>query len=340
LPVLAIRRIIIVLTTSLILASFLGYGWLIMNHGGLSLYGAREIKSEVIIFGRANTAGAVILMLGLWNLISVLGEESRYRWISFGNLIMALVVLVGISSYAALAGYLVALCFIGLSRYYIDKRPDLPPFFSVVIFGGIAVVFLVFYSGLVEKIADNYSLYTLNGRTFLWSRAWGIIQEGAWLKGIGAGGWYGFYSNSGILGLGPGGVHNALLQSWVEGGIIELGLQFLLFFWLILVGLRSKCVEGIVLVGALIGIFTRNLAESNDLLFGLYTNFWVFLSWFVLISLVALVDKHESGNRPRGGYAGHNVCSYKKRRRTFSLFKRPVSGFGQTGIRGLLGGDK
>jgi len=121
----------------------------------------------------------------------------------------------------------------------------------------------------------------------LWAKGFGMLKEGAWLYGIGAGGWSGM----------AGGVHNALLQSLLEGGIVEFILHLSLFIWLIKTGLKSNSKEGIILVALLVGIFTRNLAESNDLLFGLFNNCNVFISWYVLISLLILNKKRMRDDR-------------------------------------------
>jgi hypothetical protein len=63
-----------------------------------------------------------------------------------------------------------------------------------------------------------------------------------------------------------------------------------LYVWLLRLAMQSRNPYGIVLLAVLVAFFVRNLAESNGVLFGLFNNLEVFLSWYVLASLLVLVE--------------------------------------------------
>lgn len=291
-PSFTIRKISVIITI-LSLASLVAYLWQLFIYGGISSYGDRAFKQHILIFGGSNTAGATILLLGLWNWLLVFEKELKYKISGIGNMLITLFLLIGITSYASLAGYIASVVLLILFKLWKTKGNKI--LFFAIGFFGIALVWLLLSDFVfVLSVNDNH-LRTLYARIDLWADAWQTIRNGAWLYGIGAAGHSEslLFTEQEALVIG-GGLHNALLQSLLEGGIVEFGLHIGLYVWLITLGLKSRCNEGIILVAILGGFFVRNLAESNGLLFGLLNNFDVYFSWYVITILIVLISKKRA----------------------------------------------
>lgn len=292
-----LKRIAIIMPTVLLWASLFAFIWLLFSEGGFSLYAERKFKHSITLFGGSNTAATIILLLGLWNWKNILGDTLKIKSIGICNGLITTFLLIGIASYAALAGYLSSLVLLLLLFLWKKKRGSLLFFVSAIAGVAIVVFFLSGYVFTSDISLEDKMFRTGYQRTLLWSEAWEIIKDGAWLNGVGSAA----YSKPMTIFSEPlgGGIHNALLQSWLEGGIVELALHVGLYIWLIKIGLKHFSKEGIVLVCTLLGMFVRNLAESNGILFGLLNNYNVFLSWYIVVFLVILLKK-EIQNKTRG----------------------------------------
>jgi len=282
-----LNRITSVSITIILSATILVYIWqLLYLYGDISLYGNHHLKENITFYGSSNSAGAAILLMGSWNWLLLFSKKSGYQKLGLYNLIITLFLLIGISSYASLGGYLISIIVLLLLILWQKKYKP----FILLIMGVLGIIAAGFFLSefIFTPHVEDIFLRTFYQRVAIWLEAWHTLKEGALLYGIGAAAW----SGSG----GPGGVHNALLQSWLEGGIIELILHLWLYVWLIRIGLKSKSKEGIVLVALLVSMFIRNLAESNGFLFGSIDNFIVFLSWYVLM-LVFILNKKMDRHR-------------------------------------------
>ena len=286
-----LRMIALVVTIALV-ASVLAYLYR-LGYAGFSYYGEKAFKKRIGIFYRGNMGGAVIMLLGLWNWCLVF-SGAKYRKIGFINLGLTLFLLFGIASQAALGGYLISISVVLLYYFYLIRDRMLLFYLSNLSAIGLAC-FSVYY---VVKSTTIWSLTTLNGRLGIWIEAINVLREGQWLTGVGSGAAQGLTSATSV---GTSNLHNVLIYSLASGGIVELGMVLFIFIWLMKLALSQKQGRGIVLMAFIAGVFVRNLAEASGLLFGYMNNSWVYLSWYVLISIIVLLTNSsdhtgESGN--------------------------------------------
>jgi len=80
-------------------------------------------------------------------------------------------------------------------------------------------------------------------------------------------------------------------------------LVLFFFIWLAVIAIYTKKGTGIVLIAFIIGAFFRDQAESGGLIFGYLNNSWIFISWYVLITIIVLMKD--------GGFQGHGSGSDK-----------------------------
>ncbi len=290
-PVNTLYRLAFFIIATLLSATFLVYLMILQQNGGISMYGSRYIKNNLTFFGGSNAAGAVVLLLGLWNWTFVCMDKSRYRKTGICFALLTLFLLVGIASYSSLAGYVAS--FIVIVIFSLRQR--WLRLFILVLIGMVCLAaVIIFFSYATLPSADrNDMLRTTYQRTRIIEAASEQLKNGAWIYGVGAGAFMETVSGNDSI---RGGVHNALLQSLIEGGIVELSLYIGLYIWLLNISLKRRTNEARVLVAVLTGFFIRNLAESGPLLYGLINNFTIFVSWYVVIYLIVLMDWKETNN--------------------------------------------
>lgn len=289
-----LERFAATVITVALFVSCVAYIYLLVNHfGGLTYFGLQEVKRYALLFGGSNIAGAMLLVFGTWNWVLVLSEKQWIKNLGLLNLAIAAVSLFGIGSRTAVGGFLFAgaVMLIGLLW---RKRRNV--FVSLILIGlmGSAIFGLTFFTPLIVEADINNYFRTFLQRVDMWREAWDVLSEGAWLFGTGAGtnGGLTFLTFEGV-GL-RGGVHNALLQTWLEEGLLGLILYVWSFVWIVRAGFSVPSRTGMVLVAVASGIFFRNLGESNGLLWGLINNFLVFASWLVIVHLLIYCRKVDS----------------------------------------------
>lgn len=288
-----LERLAATVITVVLFISGGAYIFILANRvGDFSFFGLQEAKRHILLFGGANAAGAMIFLFGAWNWFLVLCGNQRLRNLGFLNLAIALIMIFGIASRSAVGGFLFAGVMILIGFLWRKRRQ---PLVSLLLVGllGCAIFGLIFFTPVIIEADTNEVPRTFYQRMDMWSLAWEVLSDRYWLFGAGTGTNAGlaFFTFEGI-GL-RGGVHNALMQTWLEEGIPGLILYVWLFVWLVRTGLSASSVSGIALVAVASGIFFRNLGESNGLLWGLVNNYLVFVSWFVIIHLLIYCKKKK-----------------------------------------------
>jgi len=278
-----LKMVAFVVTFGLVV-SLIAYVYQILSEGGLANYGKREFKVNLIIYYKSNVAGAVILLLGLWNWVLVFSGE-RYRKVGLFNVVLTLFLLFGIASQASLGGYMMSLSIVLLYYFYNIRSRMLLFYLSY-----LTAFLLAFFSLYVVVMSTTIeTLSSANGRLGLWLEALGVFREGSWITGIGSGASRQLLSGTSYSGRD---LHNVFLYSLASGGIVELAIVLFVFVWLTMFALKAGRGARVVLVAFVFGIFVRNQAESNGLIFGYLNSSWIFLSWYVLITIFALIESN------------------------------------------------
>lgn len=295
-----LERLAATVITIVLFISCGSYIYLLVNHAGqLTFFGLQEVKRYIILFGGSNIAGAMILVFGTWNWLLLLSNKRRLRNLGFLNLAIAAVLLYGIASRSSIGGFLFAGAVILIGFLWIKHRNLLVSLLLVGLIGSAIFGLIFFTPVIIEADATNELPRTFLQRTDMWRLAWDKLSDRYWMFGAGAGTNAGltFFTFEGI-GL-RGGVHNALLQTWLEEGLPGLILYVWFFVWLVRAGLSVPSRTGMALVAVASGIFFRNLGESNGLLWGLLNNFLVFVSWFIVIHLLVYSRKDSQELYPK-----------------------------------------
>jgi len=277
-----LKMICYVVTISLI-ASLISYLYQLLMSGGFKNYASKDFKAWITLFYSGNTAGAVVLMLGLWNWMLVF-SGGRYLKIGLMNSLVALFLLLGIASQAALGGFLASISCVVFYYFYTIRHRMFLFYISNVITMALAL-FSIYY--VVESTTIK-GVSTLHGRVGIWIVALDVLKGGKWLGGIGSGA--AFWLTS-VTDIGAMNVHNLLIHSLASGGIIELTVVLFVFAWLARMALPEIHGTGIVLLAYVAGAFVRCQAESGGFLFGYLNNSWTFLSWYVVISIIVLMQR-------------------------------------------------
>lgn len=285
-------KMIAFIVTFGIMVSVISYVYLLVSEGGFVNYGRRSFKVMIRIYYISNLAGAVVLLLGLWNWVLVF-SGGRYLKLGVLNLLLTLFFLFGITSQAALGGFLASMSVVSFYYIYTIRQRMLLFYMSnlLTMFLGVLSVYIVVISTTIETLS------TANGRIGIWLDVLGIFREGQWLTGVGSGASRLLLSGTSY---GERDMHNVLFSALASGGIVELGIVVFVFAWLVRISLSKGRGAGVVLMAFVVGVFVRNQAESNGLVFGYLNNSWVFLSWYALISIIVLMADgafitHESG---------------------------------------------
>lgn len=289
-----LMRIPLFTVTILLSLSLIALLYLFLSHGAISSFGNKSFKPFIHIFGGSNIAAAIVLMLGLWNWLLVTHDSKSYRRVGLYNGAATIILLIGIASYSALAGYLASIVVL-LARFLARRKHGILTIIVITLTGSVFIVILSIRGDISSLGSINLNAATTH-RDVLWNDALYKLEHGAWLYGIGSAA----YSETDVFNKAMrGGVHNALLQSWVEGGIVELVLHLGLYVWLIRLSLKSCKRESWILISMLAGIFARNLGESSGFPFGLVNNFMIFFSWYIAAYFVILMQKEECGEISR-----------------------------------------
>lgn len=287
-----ILRMIAFVVTFGLLISVIAYMYQLLTEFGFANYAKRAVKMQIDIYYRANTAGGVVLLLGLWNWVLVFSGK-KYMKIGLFNLMLTLFLLFGIASYASLGGFMASMSVVLFYTLYVIRGRMLLFYFSNLACLGLA--FFSIYFVIVSTTIETLS--TANGRIGIWIEALEVFREGHWIAGIGSGAAKRimFSTNYESIDL-----HNLLIYSLANGGIIELALVLFFFIWLTGIAIFTKKGTGMVLIAFIIGAFFRNQAESGGIIFGNLNSSWIFLSWYVLITIIVLTkdgtfQRHGSG---------------------------------------------
>jgi len=286
-----------VITAALSISCGAYFYLLVREIGDFTYFGLQDAKQHITLFGGSNVAGAMILIFGTWNWSLVLSAERRLRRLGFLNLALALVLLLGIGSRTAIGGFLFAGTVMLIGLLWKKRRRPLP-WLLVGLVGG-AILSLIFFAPVMTEANVDEQFQSMFRRMDMWHLVWEVLSDEHWLLGAGVGtnADLTFYTAAGVEL--RGGVHNALLQTWLEEGLLGLSLYILLFVWLVKVGLFSPYRSRMALVAVTAGVFMRNLGESNGLLWGLLNNYLVFASWFVVVHLLICCRKEHSQQLPR-----------------------------------------
>ena len=260
----------------------------LFSFGGISDFGSRRVRRLFSIFAHINTTGTVLLLLGLWNWILFFGPRT-YRRIGMINFCIIFFVIYGIASNSALVGY-VASILVFIVYYAYRNRSRLSV--SALILGPGMLVVAILINVLVKT--DLHYLMSAHERIPLWLETFDVLKKGIWVFGIGAGASLDevirYDTGFNITGR----VHNAILTALLEGGVVELILQMAIYFTVLRMALQSKSGTSIAVVAMLVAVFTRNLVESSGLLVGVVNNFWLFLSWYVLMIYLVIINRESS----------------------------------------------
>jgi hypothetical protein len=278
-------RMVVYVVTFALMASVVSYIYNIMNAGGFARYGDRSFKGSLDLFYAANSAGGVVLLLALWNWVIVF-IGGRYLRIGLFNVFVSLFLLIGIASYAALGGYVVSMSVVFIYYVYRTRRSMLLFYFSIL----FAVFIMVISVYFVIMSTTEGSFSTLYARFRIWAGALEVLGEGSWLTGSGGGAAFLITRDAGLR---MTTLHSVFMYSLALGGVMELMIVLFIYFRLIVISMRQSHGRGMLLLTFISGIFVRNLVESSGLLFGYLNTTWVYLSWYVLITIIVLMKDDE-----------------------------------------------
>lgn len=256
------------------------------------LVGQEAIKGFITAWQVINTGAAVVMMTGCLNWILVLHGDKRTRRLGWLMWALAWTLLIVMRCRAAQIGFLFSNIVVFTMTSQNRRRLVLIGVVSAIAVVGVTIVFQYYGATLPTRVL------TLHGRARLFRAALMTIDAPHGLIGIGSGAWNTFAARQGLVSLGlptsretgeliRGGVHSALLQTWMEDGLIGLVCYIGVFI------VPFRCVRRrqrnlnsnlpIPLYGFLMATFIRNLAESNGILFGSIDNASVFMSWLMFL---------------------------------------------------------
>lgn len=254
----------------------------------------QEAGKGIIItaWGTINTAGAIVMMIGCLNWILMLDRDMRMRRVGWIMWAVSWALLIAMRCRSSQAGFLLSNVAV-LMMISCDRRRR--ALISLLCAIGMIGATMMFQT---NQVALNERALSLHGRTVLFRAAVTTIVGQYGLVGIGSGSWDAFAAFQGLGSvilptdhvsgeLIRGGVHNALLQTWMEDGfiglIVYLGVHLLSWRRVRCAQRRPRTQSTIPLCGFLTAVFVRNLAESNGVLFGLINNSAVFMSWLIFL---------------------------------------------------------